>query len=48
MSMKIKNFLQMAANPKYTDNIIAKTVYDHYIENVGIKNACLAPYPRGV
>ena len=27
-AMKIKNFLQMEANPKYTTNIVAKTTYD--------------------
>ena len=34
----------MAANPSYADNIIAKTIYDQYIEGIGIKHIILPPY----
>ena len=34
----------MAANPKYTTNIIAKTTYEQEIEGIGLRQATNPPY----
>lgn len=34
----------MAANKNFANNIIAKTIYDLYIEDTGLKHIILPPY----
>ena len=34
----------MAANKKFADNIVAKTIYDQYIEDTGLSHKILPPY----